>query len=167
MQTDLPQSRSQRRARDGALAGTRMQKAYRGILSDALLDARDADAGTERIRTGIETKPEFEYFVLEEDGNIVGVSVIVSVRGCRSARCVGNSGVLHPSGHTGAGLGADDDGAYARRHSGYRFARRAVVLRDNHHARSFYERMGFQTDGAAKTLEFLENAATVRYRYTQ
>ena len=144
------------------------QKAYRGILSDALLAGRDADAGGERIRAGIETRPEFWYFVLEADGNIAGVSVVVP---CRDADLPEAREIqvfyIHPD-VQGQGLGR-----IMMKHTLAAIPAsggpRAVlwVLRDNHGARAFYERVGFQADGAAKTLENLENAATVRYRYTE
>lgn len=141
------------------------QKAYRGILSDALLDARDADAGAQRIREGIETKPEFHYYVLEQDRRIAGVSVV-----CPSSDddMPGAADIqvfyIHPDDqrqgfgrilmrHTLQTIQAEGD-------------RRILlwVLTENHAARAFYEAMGFAHDGAEKTLPSLENAHTVRYR---
>ena len=140
------------------------QKAYRGILSDTLLDGINAEERSGLIRSAIETKPEFTYFVLEANGDVAGVAGICA---CRDEDLPGASEIvvfyIRPD-MQGLGLGRE-------------MMRRTLeellpsdnrpvalwVLRDNHSARAFYEKVGFQADGATKTLPSLEDAATVRY----
>lgn len=144
------------------------QKAYRGIFSDALLDGIQAQERGEWIRTVIQTQPDFQYSVLELEGEIAGVS---GVSPCRDADLPEAMEIvvfyIRPD-LQGRGLGAD-------------MMRRTLaelplpggppaalwVLRDNAAARSFYEKMGFQADGAEKALPNLEDAVTVRYRYAK
>ena len=142
------------------------QKAYRGILSDALLDNRNADEGSVRIRKGIETKPEFHYHVLETNGKIVGVSIFCP---CHDTDLTDTTEIMvfyiHPDDQR-QGLGRILMRETLAAIKEFGCARVALwVFKDNHNARAFYEAMGFQTDGAEKTLAELENAATVRYRY--
>jgi ribosomal protein S18 acetylase RimI-like enzyme len=142
------------------------QKAYRGILSDALLDNRSTDEGSVRIRKGIETKPEFHYHVLETNGKIVGVSIFCP---CHDTDLTDTTEIMvfyiHPDDQRqGLGRILMRETLAAIQESGC--ARVALwVFKDNHNARAFYEAMGFRTDGAEKALPQLENAATVRYRY--
>lgn len=140
------------------------QNAYRGILSDARLDGIRAEERAERLRVGIETHLESHYYVLEADGEIAGVSV---VRPCRDSDLSGAAEIqvfyIHPA-RQRQGLG--------RRLMAHTLAEIGPcgcialwVLRDNHSARAFFERMGFRPDGLSKSLESLENAVAVRYRY--
>ena len=149
-----------------ALLTRAWQKAYRGILSDALLDGINIEERSGWIRKVIQTKPEFVYYVLESSGDVAGVAGVCA---CRDEDLPGVPEIvvfyIRPD-LQGTGLGRE-------------MMRRTLdivlpsnnqpvalwVLRDNHGARAFYEKMGFQTDGTAKTLSNLENAATVRYRY--
>ncbi len=144
------------------------QKAYRGIFSDALLDNRNAEEGSERIRNGIETKPEFHYHILEANGKIVGVSVFCP---CLDTDLADTTEIMvfyiHPD-DQGRGLGKmlmRHTLAAIKESGGAHVA--LWVLRDNHSARAFYGKMGFQPDGAQKSLPELENAVTVRYRYKE
>ena len=141
------------------------QKAYRGILSDALLDNRDPDEGAKRIREGIQTRPEFHYYVLETNAKIVGVSVV-----CPSSDedLPGASAIqvfyIHPDDQRkGYGRVLMQHTLRAIQTGG---AKQIIlwVLKENHPARAFYQAMGFVPDGASKTLKHLENAAEVRYR---
>ena len=142
------------------------QKAYRGILSDALLDGRDAQAGTQRIRNGIETRAEFQYYVLEQENRIVGVSVVCPSTDADTSDAIAiQVFYIHPD--------------FQRRGLGrilMRYTLAAIkdsstqpiilwVLKENHNARAFYKAMGFQADGAEKTMEHLEQVLSVRYRY--
>lgn len=142
------------------------QTAYRGILSDALLDGIDAEKRSELIRSTIAEHPGFQYRVLETDGEILGVSGF----------CAGRDDDLADTGEIvvfyirpdaqGRGLGRAmmQNALEALRAEG--FSRIVLwVLKDNRNARAFYEAMGFRTDGAEKTLPELENAATVRYQH--
>ena len=56
------------------------QTAYRGILSDALLNAIDEEKRAERVRETIGDRPEQRYFVLETDGVAAGVSMLCPCR---------------------------------------------------------------------------------------
>lgn len=144
------------------------QKAYRGILSDALLDGRSAAEGAQRIRQGIETRPEFQYYVLEREDRIVGVSVVCpsSDDDLPHAAAI-QVFYIHPD------VQRQGLGRILMRHTLAAIcqggARRILlwVLTENHSARAFYQAVGFQADGTAKTLPSLENAHTVRYLYTE
>ncbi|MBE0600495.1 MAG: GNAT family N-acetyltransferase [Firmicutes bacterium] len=142
------------------------QTAYRGILSDAYLDGIDPAVRTPRVRESILTDPRFWYYVLEQDGDIVGVSGLCALPD-EDLRGAGEIKVFYirPD-KQGQGLGK-----LMMRHAldalmDRGFPRAALwVLTDNRPARAFYEAMGFAADGAEKTLTSLENAHTVRYRY--
>ncbi|MFH1880891.1 MAG: GNAT family N-acetyltransferase [Bacillota bacterium] len=144
------------------------QKAYRGILSDALLDGIDEDERCGRIRSIIGQNPAFQYYILETDGEMTGVS---GVGACRDEDLPNAAEIvvfyIHPD-DQGQGLGKNlmRDTLAAIRESGS--AHVALwVLRDNHNALAFYEKAGFAADGAEKTLPELENAVAVRYRYAE
>lgn len=143
------------------------QKAYRGILSDSLLDGINADKRSEGVRSIIEENPNFKYYVLETDGVIAGVSGL----------CASRDDDLPDTGEIvvfyirpdlqkrGLGRAMMKEALAILKADGY--ARIALwTLRDNHPARAFYEKMGFRLDGAEKTMPNLENAATVRYQYS-
>ena len=142
------------------------QKAYRGILSDAYLDGIDVAMRSQRTRKTIETDPDFWYYVLETDGELVGVSGLCKLAD-ESLPDVGEIMIFYirPD-RQGQGLGK-----VMMRHAldalkTKGFSRAALwVLTENHSARAFYESAGFRLDGAEKTLPFLENAHTVRYLY--
>ena len=142
------------------------QKAYRSILSDELLDNRNAESGAQRIREGIETKPAFQYCVLEHGQRIVGISVICpsSDNDLPDATAI-QVFYIHPE------LQRQGFGRMLMRYTLDTMLAAGNqhiilwVLKDNHSARAFYETMGFRLDGAEKTLPRLENAHTVRYRY--
>lgn len=144
------------------------RQAYRGILSDGYLSAIDADKRCERILATMETCPEFRYSVLEADGELAGVSGTGASRDedlPDAAEIV--VFYIRPD-LQGRGLGKllmRETLAFL-----YEVPPPCValwVLKDNHAARAFYEAMGFVPDGAEKILPNLENAATVRYRYTK
>ena len=142
------------------------RKAYRGILSDALLDGIDTHKRGERVRNTIETNPNFWYYVLEQDGEIAGVSGLCKMDG-RDLPDTGEIMIFYirPDLH-GQGLGKRMilcALAALREHGFSRFA--LWVLAQNHAARGFYEAMGFLPDGAEKKLSSLENARAVRYQY--
>jgi GNAT superfamily N-acetyltransferase len=142
------------------------RKAYRGILSDALLDNIDDAQRIARMQKSIETNTAFWYYVLEADGEIAGVSglcpladgdlpgageiMIFYVRPDLQGQGLGKTMMRHA-------LGALKDQG---------FTRVALwVLKDNHPSRAFYEASGFHPDGAEKAMPFLEDAHAVRYRY--
>jgi putative intracellular protease/amidase/GNAT superfamily N-acetyltransferase len=147
-----------------ALLTCAWQKAYRGILSDALLDGINAEERSGWIRSAIETKPEFKYFVLETNGDVAGVAGVCS---CQDEDLPEASEIvvfyIRPD-LQGHGLGREMMRRTLEEISPSENRPVALwVLRDNHSARAFYERVGFQADGAVKTLPNLEDAATVRY----
>lgn len=148
------------------LVASAWQAAYRGILSDTLLNSIDAQARAERVRRTIQTNPDFWFYILEADGEIAGVAGL----------CAMPDGDLPDTSEIKIfyirpdlqkqGLGrAMMRGALDALHS-KGFQRIALwVLKENHAARAFYEKLGFVPDGAEKTLEHLENATEVRYQY--
>ena len=141
------------------------QKAYRGILSDELLNNRSAESGAQRIYEGIQTRPEFRYYVLEQEKRIAGVSVV-----CPSSDEDMPDAVAIQVFYVHPDLQRQGLGRVLMRHTLQTIQaegdRRILlwVLTENHAARAFYEAMGFAHDGAEKTLPSLENAHTVRYR---
>jgi len=142
------------------------RKAYRGILSDELLDNRSAKEGAQRIRARIENQPEQHYNVLVADGEIVGVTAYCPCSG-DDLPDAGEIRVfyIHPD-RQGQGLGRRmmQNVLTALRADGCK----DIVLwvfKDNRNARAFYEKMGFTADGAEQSTQHLENAVSVRYRY--
>ena len=148
------------------LVASAWKKAYRSILSDAILDGINAEMRGQRMRKRIETDPDFWFYVLEAENEIVGVA------GLCAASDDGLPGVgeimifyIHPD-KQGQGYGKlmmnhALDSLHAEG-----FTHIVLwVLKENHSARTFYEAMGFTPDGAEKTVEHLENAPEVRYQY--
>jgi GNAT superfamily N-acetyltransferase len=142
------------------------QKAYRGILSDALLDNIDDAQRIASMQKSIETNSAFWYYVLEADGGIAGVSGMCALAD-EDLPAAGEIKVFYIcTDRQGQGLGKT-----MMRHSldvlrEKGFPRVALwVLKDNHPSRAFYEAVGFRPDGAEKAMPFLEDAHAVRYRY--
>lgn len=149
-----------------ALITLAWQKAYRGILSDALLDGRSAAEGAQRIREGMETRPEFDYYVLTLEQRVTGVSVVCPSNDADLPQAAAiQVFYIHPDfQRQGLGRSLMRHTLAAIRQGG---AHQILlwVLTENHSARAFYEAAGFTADGAEKTLPSLENAHTVRYQY--
>ncbi|MBN1777771.1 MAG: GNAT family N-acetyltransferase [Clostridiales bacterium] len=150
------------------LVASAWRKAYRGILSDTLLDGIDPDQRSIRIRESIENNPDFWYYVLEADGEIAGVSGLCALKD-DGLPDTGEIMVFYIRPDLqGRGLGK-----IMMRHAlealrSHGFSRFALwVLADNSSACAFYEAMGFRLDGAEKILPQLENAHTVRYLYKE
>jgi ribosomal protein S18 acetylase RimI-like enzyme len=150
----------------GHLITAAWQTAYRGILSDAMLNTLDEQKKSERFQDSIQNKPEFRHFVLETGRRIAGVSVVCP---CLDEGLAGAADIMvfyiHPD-MQGQGLGRvmmEHTLADIRRSGEPQIV--LWVFRDNRNARAFYERMGFTFDGAEKAMPYHENAVAVRYRY--
>ncbi len=142
------------------------QNAYRGILSDALLDGIDAEERSGRIRSAIGSGREFQYYVLEASGEIAGAAAVCA---CRDEDLPGAAEIavfyIRPD-LQGRGYGQEMMRRTLKEIQPPGGPPAALwVLRDNAAARAFYEKAGFQADGAEKALPGLEDAVTVRYRY--
>lgn len=125
------------------------QVAYRGILSDALLDGL-SPAEFERNWQGILRRPNRTTLVVEREGRVVGYAAFGpnhegQGNGSTAGEIVGLS--VHPD-HWGQGAGGQLLGE-ALAQLGQRGLTRAIVwtMRDNALARRFYEKHGFRLDG--------------------
>jgi len=125
------------------------QVAYRGILSDGLLDGL-SQAEFERNWQGILRRPNRTTLVVEREGRVVGYAAFgPSHEGQEngSAACEIIGLYVHPD-HWGQGAGGRLL-AEALAQLGQRGFARTIVwtMRDNALARRFYEKHGFRLDG--------------------
>jgi ribosomal protein S18 acetylase RimI-like enzyme len=140
--------------------------AYRGLVPELHLDSLDYDRWAQRFRESL-VQNEEETYVAERDGEVLG---LLTLGGCRDAdvdqAAVGEIWRIYLSPkHWRKGLGS-------RLH---RYGERTLKLRGytvvtlwvfagNEQARRFYEGMGFELDGASKTLTLGASLEAVRYR---
>jgi GNAT superfamily N-acetyltransferase len=143
------------------------QRAYRGLLPDAYLDAIDPvrwTTGWERLLSG--AVPRQVTLVAEDDGRVVG---FVDVRPSRDDDVAPGTGeitsVYASPDRWGTGVGRVLMSAAqaAMREAGFTAAT-LWVLRGNERARRFYDRAGWQPDGTEKTDE-VAGAEVVEVRY--
>ena len=138
----------------GAIARVQVESwrvAYRGVIADAYLDAMDVAARTERWRERLPGGPEGRRaFVAEADGAVVGFAAFGPCRDADASARVGELYaiyVLPDRLRQGIGRALHAAGVDDLRRSGYDEAR-LWVLEANPAARSFYERLGWEWDGA-------------------
>jgi GNAT superfamily N-acetyltransferase len=138
--------------------------AYRHVFPPGELDSLPIDGGRWRSRLDV-PPPGWTTFVCEEDGRVVGFA---SVGPSRDEDGIGELYAIYvepDAWSTGAGR-ALLRAAEAQLESVYDAAL-LWVLEDNPRARRFYEREGWELDGAAKEDDFLGvRVAEVRYRLT-
>jgi ribosomal protein S18 acetylase RimI-like enzyme len=143
------------------------QVAYRGIVADEILDGlsvvRRAQGWREWWSSGEVAKQAL--FVAEADGPVIGFANAGSSRDADASDDTGEIRaiyVLADYWDIGAGRALMDRGleALAKRY------RRATlwVLERNERGRRFYDRGGWQADGASQALESLGGLIEVRYR---
>ncbi|HPJ02219.1 MAG TPA: GNAT family N-acetyltransferase [Candidatus Limiplasma sp.] len=147
------------------LVASAWKKAYRGILSDEILDGINVEMRGQRMRNRIEADPDFWFYVLEAENEIVGVAGLCSASD-DGLPDVGEIMIFYirPD-KQGQGFGKlmmtralDTLHAMGYTHNVL------WVLKENHSARTFYEAMGFTLDGAEKIVEHLGDAPEVRYQ---
>ncbi len=140
------------------------QIAYRGMISDAYLDAMSADRWLTRWQELFATKRSDECAILA-DGKIVGLCILGRSRD--DEQQVGEvwAFYLHPKAWgKGYADAAMQQAVNRLRHAGYTSAS-LWVLEANVRARRFYERVGFVWDGSRKQITVGgEDLWEVRYR---
>ena len=141
--------------------------AYRGILSDALLDGLDAEQ-LEAVWHQIVDQTDRTNLVIDREGQAIGFVGFGASRdqGLDPAEAAEIYGIyVHPEQqHTGAGSALMEAALDQLSSQGYRL----VVLwtmRDNTLAHRFYQKNGFRPDGATKVSERQEERfEEVRFR---
>ena len=127
------------------------QAAYRGIVPDAMLEALSIQR-----RAGwwhgelTEMMPPTACWVVERSGRVVGFASIGTARGDSAGPGIGELFTLYlepEAWSQGLGRALNDQSIVGLRASGFRSAI-LWVLADNVRGRRFYERAGWQSDGA-------------------
>ncbi|MEY9878225.1 GNAT superfamily N-acetyltransferase [Streptacidiphilus sp. MAP12-33] len=148
--------------------------AYAGVIPPAYLDELDATAAPSRLAEYLRELPRGRhYLVAERDDRVVGFVVagserpsVESARGERAGIGEVHALYVHPDAwFTGTGAALLD--AATRRLAEDRFHTLTLwVLERNEQARRFYERHGWQPDGATDELLF-GGAMLVELRYAR
>ncbi|MGW3493655.1 N-acetyltransferase family protein [Streptomyces sp. NPDC001020] len=140
--------------------------AYRGLIPQSYLDALDVDADTARRRARLAQSDDVVNLVAEGDGEVVGWAAIGPYRdGERRTEEAELYAIYVSPELLGAGVGRGLLTESARRCAAAGHERMLLwVLRENTHARRFYERAGFHTDGTEETFE-ADGVAVPEVRY--
>ncbi len=140
----------------GAIAGIRVrgwQSAYRGQLDDALLDAMSAEADGERWRAHLSAPPAgWHGFIAERDGDAVGFVTCGPSRDPGAGLRVGEIYAIYVKPEdvrTGVGRELLGRAMRALASDGHQQLTLWVLV-TNTPAQRFYERAGFERDGASK-----------------
>jgi ribosomal protein S18 acetylase RimI-like enzyme len=140
--------------------------AYRGLVPDSTLAGLDVDRRAQRFREALAAGSE-ETSLLEEQGTVLG---FVTLGNCRDqdldAQVTGEIwGIYLAPEHWRQGLGRSlcRQAEQILRSRGYTQVA-LWVFEGNDNARRFYEAMGFQADGASKTLNPGAPLKAIRYR---
>ena len=146
---------------------TTWKQAFRGVVSHVFLDQlRVKPLNVERWRSGIESRL-WICFVAEMGGQVVGfVRSLCARDDDLDGETVGEIGALyvHPDyWRRGMGRALMAEGEEALRGAGFAAAV-LWTLAENQRTRRFYERLGWRTDGAAFTADWLGEVLLVRYR---
>jgi L-amino acid N-acyltransferase YncA len=144
------------------------QAAYRGIVPDAMLEGLSIERRASWWRDELtEMMPPTACWVVECSGRIVGFASIGTARGDSAGPRIGELFTLYlepEAWSQGLGRALNDQAIVGLRASGFRSAI-LWVLADNVRGRRFYERAGWQPDGA--TMGWETSGTTldeVRYR---
>jgi ribosomal protein S18 acetylase RimI-like enzyme len=140
--------------------------AYRGLVPQSHLDSLNYDRRARRFRESLARHAE-ETYLAEQDGDILG---FLTLGGCRDED-VGQEaageiwGIYLAPKHWRKGIGRllCRYGERILRSRGCRLAT-LWVLAGNEEARRFYEAMGYEADGATRTLTPGAPLEAVRYR---
>ena len=140
--------------------------AYRGQISDAILDAQSVERRSLFWRERL-TQPKGSVFVVEEDG-IVGFCDLIPSRDSDAGQRIGEIAaiyVLSQHWRKGAGRALCDYALAEARQQGYESVT-LWVLASNSIAKNFYEAMEFSLDGATKTEKASDgnNLHEIRFR---
>lgn len=142
--------------------------AYQGLVPDSFLDALSYERRTKNFRQWLEGDAA-ETYLVEDNGELRG---FLTLGACRDSDAeLGRTGeiwgiYLAPE-HWRKGIGRVlcRRGEQILKSRGYTQAT-LWVFEENEQARRFYEAMGFETDGALKTLNPGAPLKAVRYRKT-
>jgi L-amino acid N-acyltransferase YncA len=144
------------------------QAAYRGIVPDAMLEGLSIERRASWWRGELtEMMPPTARWVVERSGRVVGFASIGTARGDTAGPGIGELFTLYREPEAwsqGLGRALNDQAIVGLRASGFRSAI-MWVLADNVCGRRFYERTGWQPDGA--TMGWEASGTTVdevRYR---
>jgi ribosomal protein S18 acetylase RimI-like enzyme len=153
----------------GALAKVHVDSwraAYRGLVPDSHLDNLDYERRSVRFRESLAASSE-ETYVAEENGKVVGFLTLGACRDEDVDREVTGEiwGIYLAPQHWRKGVGRllCQRGEEILSTRGYTIAT-LWVFEGNHQARQFYEAMGFETDGASKSLNVGAPLQAIRYR---
>lgn len=126
--------------------------AYRGQLPDAVLDSLSVEARTARWDDTLRASDGDRVFVAEAEGHIVGWASCGPSRDEEAAPSTGELyGIYLATGWAGRGIGRELMARVVDALSEAGFERATLwVLKGNERARRFYERGGWEPDGAEK-----------------
>lgn len=141
------------------------QHAYRGCMSDALLDGLSvADRTASWVTWLTREAPGFRYRVAKADGEIVGFASIGPARGVADCGELYAIYIRPDRIGTGSGRALLADALSGLRELGHDHGI-LWVLRDNVRARQVYAAAGWMPDGGEKAVDFGgERLVEVRYR---
>lgn len=128
------------------------QAAYRGHITDAVLNAQSVDLRAAFWRDRL-SESRGRVFVAEKDGSIIGFCDLIPTRDKDVGSPVGEIAALYILSHhwrQGAGRALCNRILAEARRQGYAVLT-LWVLESNRDARCFYEAMGFSLDGARKS----------------
>ena len=142
------------------------RSAYRGLVPDSRLDALDYGRRAEHFRQWL-LDADSQIFVVEAGGTAVGFCTLGASRDPDADQGATGEiwGIYLAPDHWRKGLGTAlcQHAEQTLHRQGYTAAT-LWVFADNPRARRFYEAMGFETDGASKTLQMGVSLGAVRYR---
>ncbi len=140
------------------------KRAYRGIVSDPILNNLDETRRAGAFEKSFEIKLG-ETYLIEENEGVIGFTTFGNCRDDDRDENTGEIwGVYISSDHWRMGYGSKLT-AFAENilHSMNKKEIVLWVLKDNYDARSFYEKIGYVLEGRTKILERLDNLKAVRY----
>lgn len=148
----------------GRIHAASWKEAYKGLIPQRILDGLNADKSAEKFYRAIAIKGE-RFAVITKDGETAG---FICFGKCRDADLDQSCGeiraiYLRPDyWRTGLGTRLISFGIKELRKNG--FDKMVLwVLKENKNACAFYEKMGFQRDGAERELDIGGPVAECRY----
>jgi ribosomal protein S18 acetylase RimI-like enzyme len=144
------------------------QAAYRGLVPDEVLDSLSVDRrATLWVDAIADPNPRCGVWVAERGGVLVGFVHVRPTKDVDAAPSTGEVGAIYLAPEAwslGLGRALLDSAVVDLRRTGFQAAT-LWVFRDNERARRFYERAGWASDGALKSIEIGGLLlAEVRYR---
>ncbi len=141
--------------------------AYRGLIPDSILEDLDIQERTLRWNKLL-SKPDEWIFVAVDQDSLVGFCSLAPARdGEEDPTVVAEIVTIYVDPEKwGQGFGkALSEAALQRARKGGFQELKLWVLRENHRARDFYERLGFQVDGAGDAKGFAPGLLIPQVRY--